>query len=138
MEANMKDWKKDGDAYTRQIGNVTLAVFPDKTKFGKRVRGSKWRAQASHWCEATSTISRYGPDTYGALYDTAKEAMRAIDANYQAAQPAWQVQARKADGEIIDCFTWRGDEDSGVTRAYRDAADHGVKIVDAWAVPVMM
>jgi len=44
-----------------------------------------------------------------------------------------RVFARRADGSVFECFTWTRDAASGIERAYRDAADFGVQIVDAWA-----
>ena len=44
-----------------------------------------------------------------------------------------KIFARKTDGTVFECFTWTRDAASGIARAYRDAADFGVSIVDAWA-----
>lgn len=64
--------------------NVTLCATPDRTTgFGARpARGTTWRAQASHWCESTRTISRFGRDAYGVQHKTAKDAMRAAEQIY--------------------------------------------------------
>lgn len=68
-------------------GNVTLCATPDATThFGtKPKRGTKWHAQASHYDEATRTISRFGREEYARLHDTKEQAMRAAEAIYRDA-----------------------------------------------------
>jgi hypothetical protein len=68
-------------------GDVTLVVTPDRTRaFGaKAARGTTWHAQASHWCEATSTMSRFGRDEYAVKHATAKDAIRAAEAIFNDA-----------------------------------------------------
>lgn len=69
-------------------GNVTLVVVPDRYAKGftpKAARGTKWRAQASHWDAATSTMSRFGRDVYGDLQDSADAAKRLAESIYREA-----------------------------------------------------
>ena len=44
------------------------------------------------------------------------------------------IFARKASGEVFECFRWCRDAESGIARAYTDAKRFGVNIVEAWAV----
>lgn len=85
------DWIAGADAGFRaeMPNNVTLVVYPDKTKnFGtKAARGTTWRGQASHWEESTRTMSRYGRDEYNVQHKTAKLAMAAVERIYLDAQP---------------------------------------------------
>jgi hypothetical protein len=67
--------------------NVTLAVTPDRYARGltpKAARGTRWHAQASHWDEATRTMSRYGRDEYLNMQDNADEAMRLAEDIYKS------------------------------------------------------
>lgn len=78
-------WNKVNAAYHLEMpGNVTLVASPDRTMaFGtKPARGTAWRAQASHWDEATRTMSRFGRDEYQILHKTAKDAMIAAERIY--------------------------------------------------------
>jgi hypothetical protein len=65
-------------------GDITLSAFPDRlTHFGTKVaRGTFWRAQASHWNEATRTVSRFGRDEYMVKHKTRHDAMRAAERIY--------------------------------------------------------
>lgn len=71
-------WNADGAGFKAEMpGNVTLFAVPDRTKglFGeKAARGTLWRAGASHWDAATSTVSRYGRDAYGEMQADARSA----------------------------------------------------------------
>ena len=79
-------WQKDGLGYwTATIGNITLCASPDRVRYGKPVRGTKWHAGVSSWDEASRTISRFGRDVYGDLCDSAKEAMRLAELVYNDA-----------------------------------------------------
>lgn len=69
------NWQKDGSGWTASLGNVTLCASPDRTKFGKAARGTKWHASVSSWDEPTRTMSRFGRDVYMTLCDSAKDAM---------------------------------------------------------------
>ena len=46
------------------------------------------------------------------------------------------IFARKANGEVFECFRWCRDAQSGVNRAFADAKRFGVNIIDAWAEAV--
>lgn len=74
----MRTWMKDGAGWRCEMpGNITLFATPDRTTglFGaKAARGTKWRAGATHWDEATRTASRFGRDVYMTLCDDAKSA----------------------------------------------------------------
>ena len=77
------DWQKgEYDAgFVAKIGNITLCAAPDRVKWGKAVRGTKWRASVSIF-DGKFTISRYGRDCYDQLCDTAKDAMRLAEQIY--------------------------------------------------------
>lgn len=81
------NWQKSYNCsmHAEMPDNITLVVSPDRTThFGTRVaRGSSWRAQASHWDEATRTMSRFGRDEYSVQHKTAKDAMRAAESLYR-------------------------------------------------------
>lgn len=83
------DWRPvDGGFQAEAPGNVTLVVTPDRYAKGiapKAARGTKWRAQCSHWDERTRTMSRYGRDEYLNLQDDVKAAMRLAEDIYKAA-----------------------------------------------------
>ena len=85
-------WIKDSSGgFTAEMpDNVTLCVTPDRyAKFGgKPARGTAWRAQASHWCEETRTVSRFGRDEYTTLHPTSKDARIAAEKIYLAATSA--------------------------------------------------
>lgn len=83
MTARVKpEWKRrEGDAaYIADMGrNVSLFVSPERTRgfMGEPARGTKWRYGASHWNEATRTVSAWGVrDPWRELCDTKAEAMR--------------------------------------------------------------
>jgi hypothetical protein len=63
---------------------VTLSASPNQTVgfIGKPKRGTTWSACVSQWDESTSTLSRFGRDTYGVPHKTAKDAMRAAETAY--------------------------------------------------------
>lgn len=44
------------------------------------------------------------------------------------------IFARKVDGSEIECFRWCRDAKSGIARAFIEAEQFGVDIVEAWAV----
>lgn len=48
-------------------------------------------------------------------------------------QPTFKIFARKANGEVFECFTWTRDEASGIRRAWADAEKFGVAITEVWA-----
>jgi len=75
-------WQKEGHGWSVKIDNITLYASPDRTRFGKPVRGTKWRAGVSSWNESTRTISRFGRDVYSTLCDNAKDAMRLAETVY--------------------------------------------------------
>lgn len=56
--------------------------------------------------------------------------------NYPVFTPTYDIFARTADGQTIECFRWTRDEASGLRRAERDAKEFGVDAVQFWAVPV--
>lgn len=82
-------WTRDtGNAGWRceMPGDVTLLATPDRLARGltaRPARGTSWRAQCSHWCEATRTMSRFGRDAYADLQPDAKAAMRLAEAIYE-------------------------------------------------------
>lgn len=39
-------------------------------------------------------------------------------------QARFKIMARKATGEIFECFTWCRDAKSGIERAFSDAKEH--------------
>lgn len=83
------EWQKRDGMFVAQIGDVTLCASPDRYAKGftpKAARGTKWRAQCSHWNERTRTLSRYGRDEYSILYDDARSAMRAAEGIYNCAR----------------------------------------------------
>lgn len=83
----MFDWQAvDGGFQAKMPWDVTLVVTPDRYAKGftpKAARGTKWHSQASHWCERTRTMSRYGRDEYGNLQDTVEAAKRLAEDIYQ-------------------------------------------------------
>ncbi len=82
------EWTQDAyskPGFVAHIGNITLGVSPDRIKFGKPVRGTKWRASVSIW-DGKFTISRYGRDTYDNLCDSKQEAMRLAETVYNEAR----------------------------------------------------
>ena len=84
-------WTKDGAGFKAEMpGNVTLFAVPEHTKglFGeKAARGTLWRAGASHWDAAKSTMSRYGRDAYTELQPDARSAKALAEFIYaEAAQ----------------------------------------------------
>lgn len=78
------DWQRSeyDPGFVAKIGNITLGASPDRTRFGKAARGTKWRASVTHWDAPTSTASRYGRDVYMQLCDTKQEAMRLAEVVY--------------------------------------------------------
>lgn len=83
------NWQKvDAGFQAEMPDNVTLVATPDSTKgsFGEKpARGTAWRAQASHWNEATKTMSGFGRDEYSAKHASAKLAMQAAEKIYMDA-----------------------------------------------------
>lgn len=79
------DWQKNDHGWHASVGNITLYASPDHTRFGKPVRGTKWRAGVSSWDESTRTISRFGRDVYSELCKSAKEAMLLAERVYNEA-----------------------------------------------------
>lgn len=80
------DWQKSDAGHVARIGDITLCASPDRVRFGKPVRGTKWHASVSSWCERTRTMSRFGRDVYLDLRDSAKDAMRLAEQVYAEAQ----------------------------------------------------
>lgn len=77
------NWQKGEYGYwTAAIGDITLCASPDRVRYGKPARGTKWRASVSIWDEPTRTLSRHGRDVYMQLCDSAKEAMRLAEVVY--------------------------------------------------------
>lgn len=84
------EWTQDTyskPGFIAKIGNVTLSVSPDRTKFGKPARGTKWRACVSIF-DGKFTISRYGRDIYNELCDTKQDAMCLAEVVYNEARSA--------------------------------------------------
>lgn len=80
------DWiQVDGAVWIAKIGDITLVASPDRYRFGKPARGTQWRAQCTHWNEATRTASRFGRDVYSDLQPTARDARRLAEQVYQEA-----------------------------------------------------
>lgn len=79
---NKFDWQKRDAGYVAEVGNITLVATPDRTNYGKPKRGTKWRAQCSIWNEKTRTMSRYGVDMYGKLFDSHADARKAAEEIY--------------------------------------------------------
>ena len=46
------------------------------------------------------------------------------------------IFARKASGEVFECFRWCRDAEGGIRRAYADAKRFGVNITEVWAEAV--
>lgn len=68
--------------------NIAITAMPDRYARGltpKPARGTKWHAQASHWCERTSTLSRYGRDEYSNMQNSAAEARKLAELIYMEA-----------------------------------------------------
>lgn len=80
------DWiKADNGVWTAKIGDVTLVASPDRYRFGKPARGTKWHAAVNHWDERTRTVSRFGRDVYSDLQPTAHDARRLAEQIYSEA-----------------------------------------------------
>lgn len=79
------DWQFDGAVWTAKIGDITLVAAPDRYRFGKPARGTKWHAAVNHWDERTRTVSRFGRDVYMDLQPTAQAAKRLAETVYQEA-----------------------------------------------------
>lgn len=45
----------------------------------------------------------------------------------------WAIWGRKSNGNVIKCFTWRGEPSQGIQRAYREARDWDYDLVHCWA-----
>lgn len=43
------------------------------------------------------------------------------------------IKARKASGEVFECFRWTRDAASGIERAKADAKAFGIECVEFWA-----
>lgn len=80
------DWQAhEGGWICRLPSNVAIVAMPERYARGvtpRPARGTKWLAQASHWCERTSTLSRYGRDEYGNKQDSAAEARKLAEDIY--------------------------------------------------------
>jgi len=79
------EWLPSDHGFQAKVGNVTLCVTPDRSRFGKPLRGTKWHAQCSSWCERTSTASRYGRDEYLNLQDSKESAMKLAENIFETA-----------------------------------------------------
>ncbi|API60550.1 hypothetical protein BSL82_15705 [Tardibacter chloracetimidivorans] len=69
--------------------DITLVVTPCDYVKGfklKAARGTKWRAQATHWCERTRVASRYGRDEYDNPQDSPQAAKRLAETIYNDAR----------------------------------------------------
>jgi hypothetical protein len=51
-------------------------------------------------------------------------------------KPRFIIYVETVTGEIIKAFTWCRDENSGISRAKKDAAEFGVTPVRVWAEPI--
>lgn len=81
----MFDWTRDEfGGYVAKVGDVLLGASPDRVKFGKPVRGTKWRASATRIDEAARCGTRYGRDEYMNLQPTAKAAMKLAEDIYRS------------------------------------------------------
>ena len=76
------EWTNQDGYYRAEVGNITLVASPDKMNYGKPKRGTKWHAQCSIWDEKTRTMSRYGVDMYGKLFDSHADARKAAEEIY--------------------------------------------------------
>jgi len=81
----MFNWQKRDAGYVAEVGNITLVATPDRTNYGKPKRGTKWHAQCSIWDEKTRTMSRYGVDMYGKLFDSHADAKEAAEEIFKEA-----------------------------------------------------
>ena len=80
--------EEDGGFRCHVSERVTLVVTPEHYARGfvlRPKRGTKWRAQATSWDEATRTASRYGRDESCNLQDSADEAKRLAEDIYNRA-----------------------------------------------------
>lgn len=46
----------------------------------------------------------------------------------------FKIFARKANGEVFECFSWCRGAEEGIARAFADAKRFKVDIVEAWVV----
>lgn len=77
------DWTQaDGAVWTAKIGDITLVASPDRYRFGKPARGTKWHAAVNHWDERTRTVSRFGRDVYSDLQPTSAAARKLAETVY--------------------------------------------------------
>lgn len=79
------NWQKRDAGYVAEVGSITLVATPDRTNYGNPKRGTKWRAQCSIWDEKTRTMSRYGVDMYGKLFDSHADARKAAEIIFKEA-----------------------------------------------------
>lgn len=84
------EWVPNGAGFQARLGDVTLFASPDETRSmgAKPKRGTIWRAGATHWCEATTTASRFGRDCYGTACTSLAQAMRLAEMVYNEALQA--------------------------------------------------
>ena len=73
------EWSaNDQGGFTAKVGDVSLHAQPVRLARGltpKPARGTEWRAFVTHWCERTSTATRYGRDVYSDLQPDRNAAM---------------------------------------------------------------
>lgn len=98
-------WVQSDGIWRADIANITLYASPDRSKFGKAARGTKWRAGVSSWDASTRTISRFGRDVYGQVCDSAKEAMKLAEEVYREAVAgnAKAVRNHDVDPDTLRC-----------------------------------
>lgn len=83
----MFNWQPIDCGYRAEMpGDISLTVAAVDMSRGKPKRGTKWRAQASHWDERTRTSTRYGRDEYMNAQASAKAAMRIAEDIYNSAK----------------------------------------------------
>ena len=45
----------------------------------------------------------------------------------------WTIWGRKTNGNVVKCFTWRGERSAGLQRAYMEAKDWDYGLAYCWA-----
>lgn len=45
----------------------------------------------------------------------------------------WTIWGRKTNGNVVKCFTWRGERAQGLQRAYMEAKDWDYGLAYCWA-----
>lgn len=49
----------------------------------------------------------------------------------------WTIWGRKTNGNVVKCFTWRGERSAGLQRAYMEAKDWDYGLAYCWAEKVI-